>query len=99
MNHRCARIKRHFVGLPIDFLQSLSLHPQFHLRVAFADLSVPLAEQLCHPLIGAASQQTQTCKSSSWRAQNGKITSQLPPKSISNVTHTAPRSSRSNLLS
>jgi hypothetical protein len=38
----------------VDFLQSFSLHLQFHLRVAFEDLRVPLEKQLCHPLIGHA---------------------------------------------
>src|SRR5216683_7622616 len=54
LNHRCARIQRHFIGLAVDFLQSFSLHLQLHLRVAFEDLRVPLAKQLCHPLIGHA---------------------------------------------
>src|SRR5207302_5703775 len=54
LNHRCAGIQGHFIGLAVDFLQSLSLHVQLHLRVSFEDLRVPLAKQLCHPLIGNA---------------------------------------------
>ena len=44
--HRCARIQRHFIGLAVSFLQSFSLHLQFHLRITFEDLRVPLAKQL-----------------------------------------------------
>jgi hypothetical protein len=36
------------------FSRASLLHQQFHLRVAFEDLRVPLAKQLCHPLIGHA---------------------------------------------
>ena len=39
--HRCARIQRHFIGLAVNFLQSFSLHLQFHLRITFEDLRVP----------------------------------------------------------
>ena len=52
--HRCARIQRHFIGLAVNFLQSFSLHLQFHLRITFEGLRVPLAKQLCHPLGGYA---------------------------------------------
>ena len=54
LNHRCARIQRHFISLADNFLQSFSLHLQFHLRITFEDLRVPLAKQPCHPLGGYA---------------------------------------------
>jgi hypothetical protein len=38
--------------MAIDFLQSFCLRLLFHLRVAFEDLGVGLAEQLRQPLAG-----------------------------------------------
>src|SRR2546426_9094792 len=38
LNRSCARFQRHLVGLTVHFLQGLSLHLQFHLRILFEDL-------------------------------------------------------------
>src|SRR5712664_836599 len=52
LNRGCARIQRHLIGLAVHFLQSLSLHLQFHLRILFEDLCVALSKELCNPLVG-----------------------------------------------
>ena len=56
LNHGCARIhariQRHFVCPPVDFLQSFSFHLQLHLRILFEDVRVALPKQLDHPLVG-----------------------------------------------
>ena len=52
LNRGCARIQRHLIGLAVHFLQSLSLHLQFHLRILLENLCVALPEQLCNPLVG-----------------------------------------------
>src|SRR6266567_9483737 len=52
LNRSCARFQRHLVGLTVHFLQGLSLHLQFHLRILFEDLCVALSKELCNPLVG-----------------------------------------------
>src|SRR5207249_6936914 len=52
LNRSCARFQRHLVGLTVHFLQGLSLHLQFHLRILFEDLGVALSKELCNPLVG-----------------------------------------------
>ena len=47
LNRGCARIQGHLMGLAIHFLQSLSLHLQFHLRILLEDLGVALSKELC----------------------------------------------------
>jgi len=42
----------HLIGLAVHFLQSLSLHLQFHLRILLEDLCVTLSKELCNPLVG-----------------------------------------------
>src|SRR6266480_4916046 len=51
LNRSCARFQRHLVGLTVHFLQGLSLHLQFHLRILFEDLCVALSKELCNPLV------------------------------------------------
>jgi hypothetical protein len=58
LDHDCAQSGRtlpHFVGLAVDFLQSLALHLQFHLRILLEDLRVTLAKHLGYPLVGYSS--------------------------------------------
>src|SRR5207253_10191938 len=45
LNRSCARFQRHLVGLTVHFLQGLSLHLQFHLRILFEDLCVALSKR------------------------------------------------------
>src|SRR6266436_4976129 len=52
LNRGCARIQRHLIGLAVHFVQSLSLHLQFHLRILLEDLGVALSKELCNPLVG-----------------------------------------------
>jgi len=51
LNRGRARIQRHLIGLAVHFLQSLSLHLQFHLRILLKDLGVALPEELCNPFV------------------------------------------------
>jgi len=37
--------------MPVELLQSLALHLQFHLRILLEDLRVALAKHLCDPLV------------------------------------------------
>jgi hypothetical protein len=52
LNRSCARIQQHFIGLAVHFLQSLSLHLQFHLRILLEDLAVTPSLELRNPLVG-----------------------------------------------
>src|SRR5438445_9040473 len=52
LNRGCARFQRHLVGLAVHFLQGLSLHLQFHLRILLEDLCVALSKELCNPFVG-----------------------------------------------
>src|SRR6266446_4661345 len=54
LNRSCARFQRHLVGLAVHFLEGLSLHLQFHLRILSEDLCVALSKELCNPLVGDA---------------------------------------------
>jgi len=51
LNRGCARIQRHLIGLAVHFLQGLSLHLPFHLRILLEDLCVALSKELCNPLV------------------------------------------------
>ena len=42
-------VSRHLIGTPVELLQNLTLHLQFHLRVLLEDLRVSLAKHFVSP--------------------------------------------------
>ena len=52
LDHPCARIQLHFIGLAVHLFQRFALHLQLHLRILFEDFGVTLSEELSNPLVG-----------------------------------------------
>ena len=76
-----ALIRRHFVCPPVDFLKSLSLHLQLHLRILLEDVRVALSKQPNHPFVGHAAGAQSRCVS---RAQvvDPKVGNSSSPKCL-----------------
>src|SRR5262249_3460066 len=59
--HRIKTLR--FVGVAVDLFESLTFHPQLHLRVFLEDLGITLAKHLGHPFISHAARAEPGCVS------------------------------------
>jgi hypothetical protein len=63
LDHPCARIQWHFIGLAVHLLQGFSFHLQFHLRILFEDFGIALPEELGNPFVGDTACTESSCVS------------------------------------